>query len=197
LGIESFEFYAGVICRELPIGFGMMFVSVFLPSGDFALQGRLVGNAAAQALARQNAEFGFGHVEPTSMFGRVVPFESLYEAARFVGGESRIERGRRVRAEIVLNQHDLFGVGKMQVGEFFQHLRVIDGGVVVGDLDFAPALQRREHHEYVGDAVALVFVVVPGDASRLGGIGLRVSTINCFEVSSTHTRGRSGSRGFW
>ena len=30
-----------------------------------------------------------------------------------------------MRAEIVLNQHDLFGVGKMQVGQFFQHLRVI------------------------------------------------------------------------
>ena len=52
------------------------------------------------------------------MFGRVVPFKSLYETARFLGGESCIERGRRVRAEIVLNQHDLFGVRKMHVGQF-------------------------------------------------------------------------------
>ena len=33
--------------------------------------------------------------------GRVVPFESLYETARFVGGESCIERGRRVHAELL------------------------------------------------------------------------------------------------
>ena len=69
------------------------------------------------------------------MFGRVMPFEPLGEAARFGGGEGRVERGGRVRAEIVLDQDDFFGVGKMQVGQFLQHLRVIDGGVMVGDLD--------------------------------------------------------------
>jgi hypothetical protein len=38
-------------------------------------------------------------------------------------------------------------------------LGVIDGGVMVGDLDFTPALQRGEHHEYVGHAVTLVLVI--------------------------------------
>ena len=52
-----------------------------------------------------------------------------------------------MRAEIVLDQHDFVGVGKMQVRQFLQHLRVIDGGVMVGHLDVAPAFQRREHHE--------------------------------------------------
>src|ERR1700689_1717762 len=102
-----------------------MRIAMAPPSSDLSFEGLLVGDAAAQALAGQNAEFGFGHVEPTSMFGRVVPFEPLYETARFVGGESRIERGRRVRAEIVLDQRDLFGIGKMHVGQFLEHLRVI------------------------------------------------------------------------
>ena len=105
------------------------------------------GIASAQALAGQNGEFGFGHVEPASMFRRVMPFETLREAARFSGGEGRIERGRRMRAEIILDQHDFFGAGKVHVGQFLEQLRVIDGGVAVGDLDVAPALQRREHHE--------------------------------------------------
>ena len=52
-----------------------------------------------------------------------------------------------MRAEIVLNEDNLLGVGKLHVGQFLQHPRVIDGGVAVGDFDFAPALQRREHHE--------------------------------------------------
>ena len=73
-----------------------------------------------------------------------------------------------MRVEIVLNQHDLFGVWKMHVGQFLEHLRVIDGGVMVGDLDFAPTLQRSEHHEHVGHAVALVLVIVPDRLSRLG-----------------------------
>ena len=37
-----------------------------------------------------------------------------------------------MRAEIVLHQLDLFGAGKMHVGQFLQHLRVIGGGVAVG-----------------------------------------------------------------
>src|ERR1700690_2999267 len=39
---------------------------------------------------------------------------------------------------------------------------------MVGDLDFAPALQRSERHEYVGHAVAFVLVIVP---DRLPGLG--------------------------
>ena len=95
----------------MPIGFGVMLVSMGLPSGDLSFEGWLVGNAAIQALAGQDGEFGFGHVEPASVFGRVMPLETLGEAASFLGGESRVERGRRMRVQVVLNQYDLFGVG--------------------------------------------------------------------------------------
>jgi hypothetical protein len=36
-------------------------------------------------------------------------------------------------AQVVLNQYNLFGVGKMRVRQFLEHLGVIDGGVMVGD----------------------------------------------------------------
>src|SRR5208283_28396 len=162
------ELHAGVVSGELPVGLCMMLVAVVLPGGDFFFEGRLVWNAAAQTLARQDAEFGFGHVEPASVFGGVVPFEPFGEAARFWGGKGRVERGGRVRAQIVLDQPDLVGVGKMHVGQFLEHLRVIGGGVAVGDLDAAPALQRRENHEYIGHAVSLVFVIVPDGSSGSG-----------------------------
>ena len=45
-----------------------------------------------------------------------------------------------MRAEIVLDQHNLFGAGKMRIRQFFQHLSVIGG---VGDLDATPAFQRK------------------------------------------------------
>src|SRR5271166_5432056 len=57
----------------------------------------------------------------------------------------------------------------MRIRQFFQHLSVIDGGVAVGDLDAAPAFQGRKHHEYVGDAVAFVFVIVTRGLSGFGG----------------------------
>jgi hypothetical protein len=81
--LEPPELDPGVFGCELPIGLGVVLVSMALPSGDFFFQSRFVGNASAQAWARQNGEFGFGHVEPTSMFGRVMPFEPIGEAARY------------------------------------------------------------------------------------------------------------------
>src|SRR5271163_639671 len=90
-GVEPLELDAGVVCGELPVGLCVMFVTMVLPSGDLSLEGLLVRNAAAETLARQNAEFGFGHVEPASMFGGVVPFEPLYEATRFSGGKGGVE----------------------------------------------------------------------------------------------------------
>src|SRR5271165_5881291 len=127
--------------RDGAVGLCVMLVAIVLPSGDLSLEGVLVWNSATEALARQDAEFGFGHVEPASMFGGVAPLEPLGEAARFGGGEGRVERGRRMRAEIVLHQPDLFGVGKTHVGQFIEHLRVIGGGMAIGDLHLAPTFQ--------------------------------------------------------
>ena len=54
------EFNAGVVCCELPIGVGVVFVAVFFPSRDFFDEGFPVGNAAVEALGQRDAEFGFG-----------------------------------------------------------------------------------------------------------------------------------------
>jgi hypothetical protein len=51
----------------------------------------LVGDAAVQALGHENAEFGFGHVEPATVLGRVMPFEALDEPAGFRSGEGFVE----------------------------------------------------------------------------------------------------------
>ena len=46
-----------------------------------------------------------------------MPFESFDEAARFGGGKGFVERGSRMRAQIVLHQNDLVRAGKMHVGQ--------------------------------------------------------------------------------
>ncbi len=99
-----------------------MFVAIILPGGDLAFECLFVWNAPAQALSAQNGEFGFGQIEPASMFGCIMPFEPQGEAARLGGWESGVKRGRRMRVEIVLEQPDLFGVGKVRVGQLLEHL---------------------------------------------------------------------------
>jgi hypothetical protein len=46
------EFDAGVIGRELPIGFGVMGIAVSLPCGHLADEDLLVGDAASKTLRR-------------------------------------------------------------------------------------------------------------------------------------------------
>ncbi len=153
----------------MPVCRGVMLVSVFFPGGNLPGQGGLIGNAAIETLEGEDGELGFGHVEPASMLWSVMPFEALDEATRLWGGEGGVERCGRVRAQIVLDQYDFGRVGKMGVGEVFQDLGVIDGGVMVGDFDMPPTLERRERHEQIGDAMAFVFVVLARWLSRLGG----------------------------
>jgi hypothetical protein len=45
-------------------------------------------------------------------------------------------------------------------------MSIIHGSVSIGDLDVAPAFERREHHEQVGGAVTLVLVVTTSRAPR-------------------------------
>src|SRR5882762_726406 len=68
--------------------------------------------------------------------------------------------------EIVLDQHDGLSVREVDIGQIFQDVSIIHGGMAIRDLDMAPAFERREHHEKVGGAVALVLVIETGRASR-------------------------------
>ena len=70
-------------------------------------------------------------------------------AGRFGGGKGGVERGRRMRAQIVFDQRDLLSVGKMYVGQFLEHLRVRRrGATVVATISFPIALAGalREAH---------------------------------------------------
>ena len=75
----------------MPIGLGVVGVAVLLPGGDFRGELLLVGDAAVEALGREDGEFGLGHVEPASVLGRVMPLEAFDEAARFGGREGFVK----------------------------------------------------------------------------------------------------------
>ena len=91
LPVEPLQLHACVGGGELPIGFDVFLVATVLPGGDCLSQGLLIGDTTIETLARQHAEFGLGHVEPTAVFGRIVPFEPLDEFAGLRSGEGFVE----------------------------------------------------------------------------------------------------------
>jgi hypothetical protein len=66
------QLYAGIRRHELPVKFRLAVVSIIFPGGDRRLQLRQVGNTPIDALSTEDAEFNFGHVKPTVIFGRVI-----------------------------------------------------------------------------------------------------------------------------
>jgi hypothetical protein len=86
-----------------------------------------------------------------------------------------------VRAQIVLDEHNFFGVGKMRVGEFLQRLRVFGGGVAVGDLGPTPALQSgAKIMNRLATPLRSYSWSCRAGRPGLAGIGVRVSSINCW-----------------
>jgi site-specific DNA recombinase len=59
----------------------------------FSVFPKVITTKLARPLVSENAEFGFGQIEPTAALGRVVPFEALDEPARLGRGKGLIERG--------------------------------------------------------------------------------------------------------
>src|ERR1700732_2062728 len=104
------EFDSWVGGGEMAIGCRGGGLLVGLPNGDFVYEGLLVRDAAIEALGRKDAEFGLGHIEPTAVLWRVMPFEPFGQPPCFGGGKSFIKRSLGMGIEIVLHQNDFLGV---------------------------------------------------------------------------------------
>jgi hypothetical protein len=58
-----------------------------------------------------------------------------------------------VDIEIVLDHDDGLGAREVTIGQVFQDVSVVHGGMAIRDFE-APAFERCKHHEEVGGAVA-------------------------------------------
>jgi len=85
------EFDASIFGGELPVGLGVVGIAIVLPGSDFVDEGLFVGDAAIEALGREDAEFRLGQIEPTAMPWSVVPFEALDQAPGFDGRKGFVE----------------------------------------------------------------------------------------------------------
>src|SRR5215218_4209076 len=99
--VEASEFDAGILGCELPFDLRSGGIAPLRPAGDLALEGVLMGDAARQALARQDAQLDLSLVQPGAVLGRVVDLEPVRETLGLLGRERLIAAGRGVRVELV------------------------------------------------------------------------------------------------
>ena len=82
------ELDAGIWRCEVPICGCVIGIAVVDPGGDLVDQRLFVGDAPVKTLGRQNAEFGFRQIEPTTVLWREVPFEALDQPPGFAAGKA-------------------------------------------------------------------------------------------------------------
>ena len=70
------------------------------------------------------------------MLRGVIPFEALDQPPGFGGWKGFVEGRLAVDVEIVLDQHDGPGGREVEIGQVFQDVSIIHGGVAVDDFEF-------------------------------------------------------------
>src|SRR6266536_3227697 len=160
--VEVLELDPGILGREAPVDATTGSVACRLPGHDLPLQRQPIGHPPIQALLRQHAQPDLGHVQPAAMLGRVVQLEPVGQPLGLSRLERLVQRRRGVGVEVVLHQHDLLGIGVVDVDQVLDAMRPVDAGAPRADRHVAPAAQRLAHQEQVAHAAALVLVILPG-----------------------------------
>ena len=88
--------------------------------------------------------------------------------------------------DIVLDEHDLFGVGEVRVGEVFQRLRVIEGLAMVGHLDVTPVL-NAELDDHLDNEAA------EGSRNRRNGFSKKTVLTETAKIDIRIPRDREGT----
>ncbi len=90
--VEAFQFDPGVGSRELPVYADLTRVAILLPCRGACGDLRLGCNTISEALASHYAQFGFGHVQPTAVFGSEHKLDSTQDAKRFFSCKRGVSR---------------------------------------------------------------------------------------------------------
>ena len=109
----------------------------------------LRGNALVQALAGDGREFEFDHIEPGSIFGRVMDLEAGGQHADLGGRQVLVKDGIGVGVQVVPDQHGFLGLGV--VSSQILHKAAIVGARALGG-GFHQALARTR---FAGDQRAV------------------------------------------
>ena len=161
----------GILSCELPLDGSAQRVSVCLPSIDFASQKLLAWQAAVQALAREDADFDLGHVQPACMLGRVVKAHPTQQRAGSSLAQHVVEAFPEVGIQVVQHEVNAARPRVRFAQECLDEADEVRLAPVIGDRDDALSRLGLDRHEQIGRSLAHVFVVQLGRLTRRHGQG--------------------------
>ncbi len=113
-----------------------------------------------QTVSGKNADFNFSHVQPGSVNGSIVDFQSLCDLSGYSRPKGFIQRSDGVDIQIVHDLHNFFTVVVMELHQLTQEMGKIHGCSGIGQLYHSLADQRFKRNEQVSHTAAAVFIIL-------------------------------------
>lgn len=144
-----FEFDGRLLSRKAPGDGDVLLVTSSGPGSDLPCGDLAGGQPLRQALPIQSREFDLGHIQPARMLGGIMDLKALTEPTRLSDWKDLIERGKRMRVEVIHHQNDLFGGRIVLVGQAADELSPFDFASVSGHHRVTLTCQRFAGQEDV------------------------------------------------
>src|ERR1700690_2823804 len=100
------ELPIGILASECPLDGTVLGIAASLPCADLFGDEFLIADPPVQALASEGGDLDFGHVQPTSVLGRVVEDDPTQQLAGCPYAQDLGETCPEVRVEVIEHQMD-------------------------------------------------------------------------------------------
>src|SRR5271157_6366202 len=87
-------------------------------------------------------------------------FQSIQDALGFCWHKHLVETGRRMSVELVLDEHNLFGLRKIDIDQIAHTVSPVSFGASFCNFDVAPVLKWGKEHEQVRHAFTPIFMII-------------------------------------
>jgi len=162
----SRHFLIRILPSERPFNTAVVGISAVLPGVDLGNDGVAVRQTPIQALAIQDANFNFRHIEPTGVFRGVVKYDTAQEDFRFFDAEHVLETLAEMGIEIIHDQMDVASCGIDLFEQIANEGYKVQFGPVVSDQNCSPSAFGLHRHKQIAGANTHVFIILPNRHSR-------------------------------
>src|SRR3972149_2309146 len=163
----SSQFLICILPSERPFDASLLRIAALLPGVDLGIERGTIRQAPVKALTIKDADFDFGHVEPTGMLRGVVEYDAAQQCLRFLNAEHFLETLAEMGGGVIRGRMDAV-CRKITLSEQMpDEGHEVGLGSVIGHHDGTPPALGLHRHEQIAGAGANVLVIHPHGRSGL------------------------------
>ena len=155
--IKWYRLYFGISGLEVPLYFSCILIVLHFPCGQFSFKSVNCIYTAWQTLACHYIKFNFLHIKPTSMFGSVVNFQTLYDPPCLSRRKGFVQRCCFMGIKIIHYQYNLFDIRKHFIWQIFDFHCPVNCGAVFMNTDMIFSAKGFYKSKYAAGATLFVF----------------------------------------